>query len=162
MPKSKTAIIEPLEQNPIIEEKAIIEDIEESDDDIQVSKIIKEKRPRSQKQIDAFAKTILIRQQRRDERSNIKIEEENKKILEKVKEKKILESKIIKKAISIKKKNIIKQQILEDISDDDTDIEYIKEMIQRKKEQKLKDKRINDLPAINNIQPLALLKYKYI
>ena len=39
-----------------------------------------------------------------------------------------LEQKIVKKAISIKKKDIKKQAILEEVSDDDTPIQKIKEI----------------------------------
>ena len=46
-------------------------------------------------------------------------------------EKKIKEEKLIKKAIAIKKKQIKKQAILDEISDDDTPIQKIKKIVEK-------------------------------
>ena len=47
--------------------------------------------------------------------------------------KKSFEGKIVKKALEIKKKEILRESILEDISDDeDTDLEKIKKIIKKK------------------------------
>ena len=43
-----------------------------------------------------------------------------------------LEDKVVKKAISIKKKQIKKEQILDEISDDETPMEKIKEIAKKK------------------------------
>jgi hypothetical protein len=40
-----------------------------------------------------------------------------------------MEEKIVKKAISIKKKQILKQKVLDEISDDETPIEEVKKKI---------------------------------
>lgn len=48
-----------------------------------------------------------------------------------------LEERIIKKAVSIKKKQIKKQAVLEEISDDDTPMEKIKELANKKQIQRL-------------------------
>ena len=79
------------------------------------------KAPRTQKQIEAFQKV-------RDKKmENAKKRQDEKKVQEE-EAKKELEAKIIKKAVSIKKKQIKKQVVLEEISDDETPIEVIKEM----------------------------------
>jgi hypothetical protein len=74
----------------------------------------KEKKPRSEKQIEAFKKA----QAKRDE--NRAITKEN--------TKKALEEKVIQKAISIKKSQVRKLQVLDQISDDETPIEEIKKI----------------------------------
>tara|TARA_R110000868_G_scaffold286457_1_gene546936 strand:+ start:5236 stop:5718 length:483 start_codon:yes stop_codon:yes gene_type:complete len=55
---------------------------------------------------------------------------------EKANQKKLLEDKIVKKAISIKKKEIKKSTLLDEISDDDTPIEEIKTTMKAKPIQK--------------------------
>lgn len=80
----------------------------------------KPKRERTQKQIDAFNRCIETKKKKAAERL-----EAAKKLAEL--EKKQLEEKVVKKAISIKKKQIKKQSALDEISDDDTPIEKIKE-----------------------------------
>jgi len=72
------------------------------------------KKPRSEKQIEAFKKA----QAKRDE--NRAIRKEN--------TKKALEEKVIQKAISIKKSQVRKLQVLDQISDDETPIEEIKKI----------------------------------
>ena len=46
--------------------------------------------------------------------------------------KKSFEGKIVKKALEIKKKEILRESILEEISDEDTDLEKIKKIIKKK------------------------------
>lgn len=100
------------------------------------------KKPRSEKQIEQFKKACEIREQKRQERKSKKEEDkEQQKIMLKQKEdeikeriKKEMEEKIVKKAISIKKKQIKKEVVLDEISDDDTPIEQIKKMRINKKE----------------------------
>ena len=74
----------------------------------------KVKKPRSEKQIEAFKKA----QAKRDE-NRAKQKEESKKVLE---------EKVVQKAMSIKKKQIKKMKVLEDISDDETPIEQIRQI----------------------------------
>lgn len=71
-------------------------------------------KPRTEKQIEAFKKA----QAKRDE--NRAITKEN--------TKKALEEKVIQKAISIKKTQVRKLQVLDQISDDETPIEEIKKI----------------------------------
>jgi hypothetical protein len=95
-------------------------------------KPVKVKRERTQKQIDAFNRCILKKKERASER-----QENAKKLL--AIEKEALEEKIVKKAISIKKKQIKKQSALDEVSDDDTEIEVIRE----------KAKKITTVPVIH-------------
>lgn len=83
-------------------------------------------KPRTEKQLEMLAKGRANRQ------NNIKLQNEAKKIRE-AEEKKLLEEKIVQKAISIKKKQIKKEKVLDMISDDDTPKEEIIEKITRKK-----------------------------
>lgn len=103
---------------------------EEKEIEIKPRKIDKRKtNVRSEKQIEAFSKVQQLRQIKRDERDNERLikEEEQQKLKEE--QKKLLEAKIIKKAISIRKKEIKRQIVLDEISDDDEPIELIKEKI---------------------------------
>lgn len=88
------------------------------------SAITKPKKKLTEKQLEALKKG----QQKRDENARKRKEEQKKK---EEQEKKIAEEKIIKKAISIKKKQIKKQAVLDEISDDDTPIQKIKEVALR-------------------------------
>jgi hypothetical protein len=82
----------------------------------------KEKKPRSQKQIEQFERIKAIRDANRKARAEQKaIEEEQ--------QKKEMEDKIVKKAISIKKKQILKQKVLDEISDEETPVEDVKKII---------------------------------
>ena len=86
------------------------------------SAIVKEKKPRSQKQIEQFERIKSIRDANRKARAEQKaIEEEQ--------QKKEMEDKIVKKAISIKKKQILKQKVLDEISDEETPVEEVKAKI---------------------------------
>ena len=84
--------------------------------------ITKPKKQLTEKQLEALKKG----QQTRDENAR-KRKEEAMRIAEE--EKKKLEAKIVRKAISIKKKEIKKQSALDEISDDETPIQKIKEVI---------------------------------
>ena len=127
MPKK---IIESLEVLDILEpaEEAIEEDeITPPVKPVKVKPIKEDKRKtsvRTVKQIEAFAKVQEIRQVNRDGRAKDKIIQ-----LDELKKEN--EAKIIKKAISIKKKQIKKQIILDEVSDDDEPIELIKDKIMK-------------------------------
>ena len=93
-----------------------------ADDELSDEETVEKPKPkRTQKQIEAFQKV-------RDKKmQNAKLRQEEKKLKDE-EDRKELEAKIIKKAVAIKKKQIKKQTVLEEISDDDTPIEVIKEM----------------------------------
>ena len=93
-----------------------------ADEDLSEEETVEKiKAPRTQKQIDAFKKVI-------EKKMENAMKRQIEKKLQEEKDKKELEAKIIKKAVSIKKKQIKKQTVLEEISDDETPIEVIKEM----------------------------------
>ena len=112
----------------------------------------KKKKVLSQKQLDVLknarekmaqnAKEKLAKKQLEEE----EIEKEVQRRLNE--ERKILENKIIKKAVSIKKKEIKRRAILDEISDDETPMEKIKEIA---------NKPIQRLPPAP-----ALPKYIYV
>ena len=120
-PKSKPKLLK-------VPKKESVADDELSDDSLSDDSragatpcIEKPKPKRTQKQIDAFQKV-------RDKKmENAKLRQQEKKLKDE-EDRKELEAKIIKKAVAIKKKQIKKQTVLEEISDDDTPIEVIKEM----------------------------------
>ena len=80
---------------------------------------VKEKKPRTQKQIDAFKACLEIKRKKAMERKEIRDENA---VVKKVE----LEEKIVKKAVSIKKKQLKQQIALDAISDDETPIEELK------------------------------------
>ncbi len=83
--------------------------------------LIKPKKPRTPAQMEALAKA--------KEKARINAEERKKQREQEEKARKEEEEKLIlAKAISIKKKEIKRKKILEDISDDETPIEQIKQM----------------------------------
>jgi hypothetical protein len=111
-------------------ENEIIEDLEVLESLNTEVCIQKPKKPRSQKQIEAFNLILEKRNEKRKERALIKEQEI-------FKEKEENEAKIMKKAISIKKKQIKKQLVLDDVSDDDEPIEEIKQKIIKSQKKKV-------------------------
>lgn len=97
-----------------------------NDKEINVS-VEKPKKPRTEKQLEAFERAKKIRDanavKRKEER--LKREEE---------ERKQIEEKLIKKAIALKKKQIKKQVLLDEISDDDTPIQKIKKVVEKQEQ----------------------------
>ena len=87
--------------------------------------IQKTKKPRTQKQIEAFEKVRKIRDEKRAERKEVKVRADTE-----YKEQK--EAKIVKKAISIKKKQILADADLDDVSEeDDIPIEVVKKIMKK-------------------------------
>jgi hypothetical protein len=97
----------------------VVDDIPDPDE---TKSIQKSKKPRTQAQIDAFAKVIQKREENRKMRAEARDEQA-------VVKKAEIEEKIVKKAISIKKKEIKKQIVLDEVSSDDESIEEIKKKI---------------------------------
>jgi hypothetical protein len=119
-----------------------IEDTDDLDDEIQAPKPKPEKPPkidrrkrehmtRTAAQEAAFAKARENRDLNRKNRAENRIvaAEENKTIIE---------EKVVKKAVAIKKREIKRNEILDSISDDEADIEEIRAILRRRKEDKLK------------------------
>jgi hypothetical protein len=116
---------------------------EESDDDESVLEIQKKPtRPRTAKQIEQFKKVVENKMKNASER---KKQAEIKAEADKIE----LEDKLVKKAIAVKKKQIKKQKIIDDISSDEEEGDQV---IQKMKPVKAK-------PAINAVKTS---KYKFI
>lgn len=89
--------------------------------------IEKVKKPRTQKQIDAFEKVRALRDAKRGERKEIKVKEAEVRT-------KVVEEKIVKKALAIKKKQILRDAELDAISeDDDIPVEVVKKIMTKYK-----------------------------
>jgi predicted ribonuclease YlaK len=112
------------------------EDVEEPEDlgiqrgkeDIEVAQttesITKVKKPRTEAQLKAFEKA----------RENARLNAEKRKAEREIKaleERKEVEEKLVKKAISIKKKQIKQQAVLDEISDDDTPLIEIQKIVKQ-------------------------------
>ena len=109
--------IEPLEENS-----------ESENSDVQIEVKPKLKKPKTEKQMAAFAKVVEKRKE------NVRLRKEEKEIEEQEK-KKILELKLIHKAISVKKKQLKKERILDEISDDDSEPIVQKQKVKSKPKQ---------------------------
>lgn len=96
-----------LEAEPIPKES-----VSESDEEIEV----KPKRERTEKQRQSFLKAQATRLAKAEERKK-------ERSLKDKQDKEELEQKLIEKAIKVKKKQIKKMKVIEDLSDDDTPIE---------------------------------------
>ena len=148
MPKK---ILEPVVE-PLVDEQPIIADIPDSEPEEEVKSIQKSKDPRTQAQIEAFAKVIEKRTQARSARAETR---EKEAIIVKAE----LEKKILKKASSIKKRQIRHQVALDDISsDDESDTEVKKKLVEFKR--KVVEKVMKILvPAV----PVpVVLKYRFV
>lgn len=98
-------------------ELELLEDIEEpleEDTDVEIEVKPKIKKPKTEKQMEAFKKIVEKRKE------NLRLRKEEK-LIEEEEKKKILEMKLIHKAISVKKKQLKKERILDEISDDDNE-----------------------------------------
>jgi hypothetical protein len=113
----------------------------------------KQKKPRTEKQLEVFTKA------REKMLLNLK-ERKEKQEQDAIIKKKEIEEKIIKKAVAIKKREIKQKAILEEISDDDTPIEEVKKIATKiavKKAVLSEGKALEPEPPKNIFQ-----KYKFI
>ena len=110
------------------------------------------KRERTAKQIEAFNKArekmVMNASQRKQSKEELEIQR-----------KKDLEETIVKKAIAIKKKEIKKKAVLEEISDDETPIEDIEKM---KKNFPKRDGNEKPAPVIVEKPKTFFEKYKFV
>ena len=97
-----------------LEMPAPLEPQTSSDDDVEIKK--GKKKERSPKQIEAYKKAQAIRMLKAEERRKERMKQERE-------EKKELEKKLIEKAIKVKKKQMKKLKVIDELSDDDTPIE---------------------------------------
>ena len=85
---------------------------------------VKIKKPRSQAQIDAFVKVRAKRDENRVARLKTK---EDDAVVQKAQ----IEEKIVKKAVRIRKKQIVREAVLDDISDEDIPVEIVKKLVKK-------------------------------
>lgn len=154
-PKKKS--LEDLEELSILDSQK--EDTEYvSDDELEVKKVVEKKqkiynvkpkdpnapkKERSPAQIAAWSKALEKRQSNRNSRAVVK-ESVAERIKREIQEKELaaktsIEKKIVSKAISIKKKQIKKEAMLDDVSDDDTDIESVKKQVRKQPSRAVKE-----------------------
>lgn len=113
---------------------------------------IKIKKPRTQKQIDAFAKVQLIRQENRDLRKDTKTTAEKE-------QKEILDKKIVAKAIALKKKQIKMEKMLVIVPDEEEEDDAVIERVEKPKAVRKAVKKVvvqeddyHDEPASNQFK----------
>jgi hypothetical protein len=132
----------------ILTEEVIEEEQPVSEDEcIQVKKPVKKpiykkkepaepkpKRERTEAQKKAWERCLASRQKNREDRK--KLQDEDAKLLAEYKKQlaKKAETKVVKKAVGIKKKAIIREQDLDEISEDETPIEVVKEIIKKRRQ----------------------------
>ena len=102
--------------------------------------VVKEKKPRSQAQIDAFIKVRAKRDQNRLARLKTRDEET---VVHNAK----IEEKIVKKAVAIRKKQIVREAVLDDISDDDIPVEIVKKIIKKYPKKAVAPAPVKSAPA---------------
>lgn len=104
-------------------------------------KAVKEKKPRTAKQIEAFEKARQTREKNALARKQMRDEEA-------IAIRKQVEDKLVKKAIAVKKKQIKQQAILDEISDDETPLEEVEKIATRSvTKTRLKREVSKDFPA---------------
>ena len=140
------------ELNEPLEKQDDLDDVPD-DNSIEAPKEKKERRPKTQKQLDALhagrsimLKNAQVRREARAEADDIM--------------KKRIEEKIVKKAVSIKKKQIMKEAVLDDISDEDIPAEVIQKIIKIKSTPTKQVKVVEPPapPSFENKQP----KYMFV
>lgn len=127
----------------VVEEEQVVSE----DECIQVKKPVKKpiykkkepaepkpKRERTQAQKEAWERCLASRQKNRQDRKNI--QDEDAKLLAEYKKQlaKKTENKIVKKAVGIKKKQIVREEEIDEISEDETPIEVVKEIIKKRRQ----------------------------
>ena len=123
-------------------------EIKEQDETIEAPKKVKRiVKPRTEKQIESLSKGRLKMVQNQDEKRKIK-EQEN------IIHKQELEKKLIDKAIKVKKKQLRKIEIFDDLSDEDT----MPQVIQKPKQEKPKVPIVEPVIIIN---PYDVFKKKF-
>lgn len=113
-------------------------------------KRLKQNKERSPAQIKAWEKALATRQRNRDLRAKEKKTQDDEK-------KKKLSKKVVKKAVRIKKKEIVSDAILNELSDEssdsdsDIDIQRVKQYVKAKKQKRLSKKKKDEQPEPEEI-----------
>ena len=116
------------------------EESEDDEDENLPIEIQKPRKPRSEKQIEQFKKVVETKMKNASERKKLA---EVKAVVDKQE----LEEKLVKKAIAVKKKQIKKQKIIDDISDEEKEDDPV---IQKMK------------PVKAPLKTIVISKYKFI
>jgi len=107
-----------------VKEDVPAEELSDEEVEVKPKRPYKPRPPKTQAQLDAFKKAIATRdanaKRRRDEAEKMLAQS-----------KRETEDKVVKKALSIKKKQLKAQLALEEISDDDEPIEVIKKQVKK-------------------------------
>jgi len=142
----------------VVEEEQVVSE----DECIQVKKPVKKpiykkkepaepkpKRERTEAQKAAWERCLASRQKNREDRK--KVQDDDAKLLEEYKKQlaKKTETKIVKKAVGIKKKQIIREEEIDEISEDETPIEVVKEIIKKRRQSAPK----KQLPPKQYVEP---------
>ena len=127
----------------VVEEEQVVSE----DECIQVKKPVKKpiykkkepaepkpKRERTEAQKAAWERCLASRQKNREDRK--KVQDDDAKLLTEYKKQlaKKTETKIVKKAVGIKKKQIVREEEIDEISEDETPIEVVKEIIKKRRQ----------------------------
>jgi hypothetical protein len=107
--------------------------VEEVDPDV----VPKPKRIQSEKQKENFKKALEARKRNLEARQEERRIAEEEKQIQRAEKKKEVERKVLKKAICIKKKEILSQSALDEISDDEIPIEIVEKIIKRQRAKKV-------------------------
>lgn len=115
----------------------------------------KPKRERTEAQKKAWEKCLANRQKNREDRK--KIQDEDAKLLAEYKKQlaKKTEAKVVKKAVGIKKKAIMRDEDLDEISEDETPIEVVKQKISQRRKPPVK----NELPAPEPVYQMPTIRW---
>jgi len=142
----------------VVEEEQVVSE----DECIQVKKPVKKpiykkkepaepkpKRERTEAQKAAWERCLASRQKNREDRK--KVQDDDAKLLAEYKKQlaKKTETKIVKKAVGIKKKQIIREEEIDEISEDETPIEVVKEIIKKRRQSAPK----KQLPPKQYVEP---------
>lgn len=123
---------------------------------IETKKAVKEKKPRTAKQIEAFEKARLTRERNALARKQMRDEEA-------IAIRKEVEDKLVKKAIAVKKKQIKQQAVLDEISDDDTPLAEVEKIATRSvAKTRLKREVAKDFPAPPPTEEPVRPKYYFL
>ena len=147
MVKKVVETIEVLEESPVAVDIPTDSEVEEEPKSIQ-----KSKRPRTEKQKEAFLGVLLkrtearaLRAENREREAKEKAETDAKEALER---KKLLEKKIVKKANIIAKKELKKHIALDDISSDDESDSEVKQKLVEFKRKVVEKVMKSTVPAV--------------
>lgn len=115
----------------------------------------KPKRERTEAQKKAWERCLASRQKNREDRK--KIQDEDAKLLAEYKKQlaKKSEAKVVKKAVNIKKKAIMRDEDLEEISEDETPIEVVKQKIAQRRKPAVK----KEFPAPEPVYEMPQIRW---